>query len=66
MLRVLDDYTTGEFSDAIGMRMRLYDSDDYAFRGQLLRMLAPRELPVTAYQIRRNLRKVWMNVLYRL
>ena len=66
MLRVLDDYTAGEFSDAIGMRMRLYDSDDYAFRGQFLRMLAPHELPVTAFQIRRNLRKVWMNVLYRL
>lgn len=66
MLRLLDDYTAGAYSGAVNFRMRLYDSDDYAFRGQFLRMLAPRELPVTAYQIRRNLRKIWMNVLYRL
>lgn len=66
MLRKLDDYTGGEYSEVIGKRIRLYDSDDLAYGGKFLAMLAPGELPVTGYQIWRNLRKIWMNVLYRL
>ncbi|MBO4476460.1 MAG: glycosyltransferase [Bacteroidales bacterium] len=66
MLRKLDEYTAGNFSKAVILRTRLYDSDDMAFKGQFLAMLAPSELSVTAYQIKRNLRKLWMNILYRL
>jgi len=66
MLRALDEYTEGKYSAVIERRIRLYDSDDLAVGGHFLRMLSPRELPVTAHQIRRNLRKLWMNLLYRL
>ena len=66
MLRALDGYTEGRFSAAIERRIRLYDSDDLAAGGHILQMLSPRELPVTALQIKRNFRKLWMNILYRL
>ncbi|MBR4809347.1 MAG: glycosyltransferase [Bacteroidales bacterium] len=66
MLRALDSYTGGRYSAVIERRISLYDSDDMAASGQILRMLAPRNLPVTLYQIRRNLHKLWMNLLYRL
>ena len=66
MLRALDTYTEGRCSDVIERRIRLYDSDDLAVDGEILKMLSPREWPVTALQIERNLRKLWMNILYRL
>lgn len=66
MLRALDDYTAGRFSAVIEKRIRLYDSDDLASSGKILRMLAPSELPATAYQIERNFHKLWINILYRL
>ena len=66
MLRALDDYTGGRYSAVIDKRIRLYDSDDLAASGKFLRMLAPAELPVTAYQVERNFHKLWMNILYRL
>ena len=66
MLRALDSYTEGRYADVIERRIRLYDSDDLAVSGKFLKMLAPRELPITALQLERNFRKIWMNLLYRL
>ena len=56
MLRSLDTYTEGRYSEAIEQRIKLYDSDDLASRGRILSMLAPSQLPTTWQQIRRNIR----------
>ena len=66
MLRSLDSYTEGRWSREIDLRIRLYDSDDLASSGRILAMLAPREIPVTLRQIRRNFSKLVNHLSYRL
>lgn len=66
MLRSLDQYTSGRWSKEIDLRIRLYDSDDLASSGRILSLLAPRQLPVTRMQIRRNILKLVNHLSYRL
>ena len=66
MLRSLDSCTEGRWNKEIDLRIRLYDSDDLASSGRILSLLAPKQLPVTWKQIRRNLRKLVNHLSYRL
>ena len=63
MLRALDTYTEGRYSEVIEKRIKLYDSDDLAARGKVLNMLTPDQLPTTWQQIRRGIK--WLGAQFR-
>ena len=63
MLRSLDEYTGGRYSEVIEQRIKLYDSDDLASRGKVLSMLTPGQLPTTWQQIRRHFK--WLCAQFR-
>ncbi|MBQ7222335.1 MAG: glycosyltransferase [Bacteroidales bacterium] len=66
MLKALDDWTGGRYSEEIDLRMRLYDSDDLITEHKYLSLLKPSEIKVTCYQLRRTIAKFRNSILIKL